>query len=64
VNDWLTFLPDDALTRGVIVCGFIAGLIVLSFIVNLLAIRLSRWRARRAQERAARTRTMNSYRKT
>jgi amino acid transporter len=64
LNDWLTFLPDDALTRGVVVCGFIVGLIVLSFIVNILAIRLSRWRARRAQEREARIRTMNSYHKS
>ncbi|MDB5057008.1 MAG: hypothetical protein JWO59_480 [Chloroflexi bacterium] len=64
LNDWLTFLPTDSLTRAVSVTGFLVSLMVLSYLVNMLAIRMSRARIRRAQEREARIRTMNSYHKT
>jgi hypothetical protein len=64
LNDWLTFLPSDPLTRGAIACGFIAALLALSFIANMLGIRWSKWRGDVALERESRTRTMNSFNKS
>jgi len=64
INDWLTFLPSDPLTRGAIACGFIAGLLVVSFIANVIGIRWSKWRNDAALERESRLRTMNSFHKS
>jgi hypothetical protein len=64
INDWLTFLPSDPLTRGAIACGFIAALLVLSFVANILGIRWAKWRSEVALERESRIRTMNSFHKS
>jgi hypothetical protein len=63
LNDWLAFLPDDPMTRGVIAAVAILGLLVFGFIVNLLGIRWSRFRLGRRRQAEARARTVNSYRK-
>lgn len=64
LNDWLAFLPSDPLTRGALACGFIAALLVVSFVANILGIRWAKWRGDVALERESRVRTMNSFNKS
>ncbi len=63
LNDWLAFLPSDPVTRGLIVAGFVVGLLVLTFIVNLLGIRYGKMRQAHLAKADARTRTISSYNK-
>jgi hypothetical protein len=61
VNDWLSFLPSDPTTRGLIVCGVIIGLMVLNFIIGLITMKVKRISRARQARKAAETRAIDSY---
>jgi hypothetical protein len=61
LNDWLTFLPDDPLTRASLACGFIAGAFTLSLVVSVLGVEWAKWQADRTLEQSSRIRTLDSF---
>ncbi|MGH2346982.1 MAG: hypothetical protein ACRDG4_17285 [Chloroflexota bacterium] len=61
VNDWLSFLPADPTTRGLIVCGTIVVILALFFFGGLVTMKLKRMGRARQARRDARTRAMDSY---
>jgi hypothetical protein len=64
VNDWLSFLPGDPTTRGLIVCGVIIGILIISFFSGLISMKVKRiGRARQARQEAQ-TRAIDSYHMT
>jgi len=61
VNDWLSFLPNDPTTRGLIVSGVIIGLLVISFFGGLVTMKLKRIGRARQARKEAQTRAIDSY---
>jgi len=61
VNDWLSFLPNDPTTRGLIVCAAIIGLLLLRFFGGLLIMRFMRMGRARKARADARLRAVNAY---
>jgi hypothetical protein len=61
VNDWLSFLPSDPTTRGLIVCGVIVGILVLNFFSGLITMKVKRTIRARQARKDARTRAIDSY---
>ncbi len=61
VNDWLSFLPSDPTTRGLIVCGVIMGLLALNFLVGLVTMKVKRVVRARQARKEAQTRAIDSY---
>jgi len=61
VNDWLSFLPSDPTTRGLIVCGVIIGLLALNFVSGLITMKVKRIIRARQARKEARTRAIDSY---
>ena len=61
INDWLSFLPNDPTTRGLIVCGVIIGILVVLFFSGLFTMKMKRIGRARQARKDARNRAMDSY---
>ena len=61
VNDWLSFLPNDPTTRGLIVCAVIIGLLALNFVIGLITMKVKRINRARQARKDAETRAIDSY---
>jgi hypothetical protein len=61
LNDWLSFLPRDPTTRGLIVAAVILGLLALNFCGGLITMKVKRITRARQARKEARTRAIDSY---
>ena len=61
VNDWLSFLPSDPTTRGLIVTAVILGILAISFFGGLVTMKMKRIGRARQARKEARTRALDSY---
>ena len=61
INDWLTFLPADTNTRGLVVVGFGIALMVLVILYGLFSFRWQHWRRDVAAREEARRQTLQAY---
>jgi len=61
INDWLTFLPTDPTTRGLMVCGTVVIILAIVFFGGLVTMKMKRMNRARAARKDARIRAMDSY---
>jgi hypothetical protein len=61
VNDWLSFLPSDPTTRGLIVCGVIIAILLFNFSTGLITIKVKRIIRARQARKDAQMRAIDSY---
>lgn len=61
INDWLTFLPTDPTTRGVIVCATVVIILAIVFFGGLLTMKAKRLNRARQARKDARIRAMDAY---
>ena len=61
INDYLSFLPDNALVRAGFVCGIIVLYLFVSSILTLLAYRIHQRRKDRDLQKLSKVQTIHAY---